>query len=437
MPPANLQKSRRRCINFGLGRTPAMSQISPSPLPLSPDDFSLVSPSLAAHAGHDSDTSSLFDVEMVFPQPPPILTSLRRVHSSPLLTAKDTCLAKSVMDKHWDRKLHHYALNKHRSVLAPAQTGHWASTDRPDGLLEELQLELEGEALLSSNASVINAVQSRPLAAHTLESYKYGRMNHALSASESQKSISFPCSSQINKRRNAVLCDSKYTLTAINSGASAMTDKGKKLSHARSASSLLPTLPRIIQKEKMMTSTTLGPTRKVLPKAKSVVPAAVSDSCDYPESNLKKPKVLYRQRLEPLGAQSNQVDTKRVSHRPSLASLACSEQQKPTKRALLPDPFASLSFPNAGLVPPRSLGSPFHHNPTQSQPVAHTTMMSDPSPHRDVPKSFIDITPEQDMRDFTRRELMRKLLVRVSRGVLSWGQTLTQRTKHKSTCEAS
>lgn len=426
MPPANLQKSRRRCIDFGLGRTPTMPQISPSPPPLSPDDSNLVTPPLAVHAGHDSDTSSLFDdIEMVFPQPPPIFTSLRRVHSSPLLTTKETCIAKNDKQKHGDRKFHDYASSKHRSVLyaaTSAEAGHCASMDTPDGLLE-----LESELALSSKSSVMNAIQSRPLAARTPESHKHGRrMNHVpttLSASKSQTSINFLSPSRTIECPNVMLCNSKYTFTAVNPGASAMTGKGKKLSHARSTSSLLP-LPRITQKEKMMAFATFGPTCKTLPKVKSVVPVAASDSWHYQESNLRKPKALCPRRLDCHGSLSYQVDSKPVSH-PSLTSLACSGQQKTTKRAHLSNPFTSSS-----LVPLRPLGSPFHHRPTGSQPIAHATMRSDPSPY--VPKSFIDITPEQDMRDFTlrsRRELMRTLLVRASRGVLNWGQALTQRTK--------
>lgn len=442
MPPANPHKSRRRCIDFGLGRSPATLRISSSPQPQSsPDEYPLLSPPLAAHASHDSDTSSLFDdIEMVFPQPPPIFTTLRRVHSSPFLTAKETCLAKNVMENHWDRKLlePQGASNKHRSMLynaTPAQAGHRDSMDRSDKLFEQLEPELEGEALLCLKTSVMNAVRSRPLAAHTTGSSNYGHsMNHApvaLSAAESRKSISFPNPSCTNKSCNTVLCDSKYTPTAINP---VMTGKGRKLSHTRSTSSLFPVLPRIIHKEKMTTLATFEPTRKIPSKAKSITVAA-SDSCDHLEPSFRKPKALRPQQLDRLGIQSYQVDAKHVSHCSSLAaSLACSRQQKTTKRAQLSNRFASLSFQNASLVPPRSLGSPFHHRPTQSQLVAHATMTNDSSPN--VPKSFMDITPEQDVRDFTRTGLMRKLLVRAGRGIVGWGQTLTQRTKHKSIYEA-
>ncbi|KAF8224971.1 hypothetical protein L208DRAFT_1380874 [Tricholoma matsutake] len=380
MPPANPHKSRRRCIDFGLGRSPATLRISSSPQPpSSPDEYPLLSPPLAAHASHDSDTSSLFDdIEMVFPQPPPIFTTLRRVHSSPFLTAKETCLAKNVMENHWDRKLlePQGASNKHRSMLynaTPAQAGHRDSMDRSDKLFEQLEPELEGEALLCLKTSVMNAVRSRPLAAHTTGSSNYGHsMNHApvaLSAAESRKSISFPNPSCTNKSCNTVLCDSKYTPTAINP---VMTGKGRKLSHTRSTSSLFPVLPRIIHKEKMTTLATFEPTRKIPSKAKSITVAA-SDSCDHLEPSFRKPKALRPQQLDRLGIQS---------------------YQKTTKRAQLSNRFASLSFQNASLVPPRSLGSPFHHRPTQSQLVAHATMTNDSSPN--VPKSFMDITPEQD-----------------------------------------
>ena len=419
-PPANPYKSRRRCIDFGLGRTSAVSQIS-SPLR---DDLSLVSPALVADAGHDSDTSSLFDdIEVVFPQPPQISTPLRRVHSSPFL------LAKGVVRKDWDRKLPDYSSDEHRSVLHNATSGHWASMGRPDRLSEELELEMEGEALLSSKTPVMSTMRSHPLAARTFESYEYGRrMNHtsmALSSSDSQKSVGFSSPSPTNERRNATLCDARYTLTAINLEASGLTGQRKKLSHARSTCSLLPNLPIITQKENKMN---FGPTHKTLPKARSVLPVASSHPPDYLYSRFREPKA-YPELFDCHGIRGRQVDAKHFPPRLSLAPLACTGQRRTTQQDLY-DPFVSLGSLNGSLAPARSLGTAFCHRPTRSQPITHATMMSDPS---HVPKSFIDIAPEQDMRDYTsrpRKELMRKLLVRVSRGVLGWGKTLTQRTKH-------
>ena len=428
----NRRKSRRRCIDFGLGRIPAMSQISPPPQapPLFLDGSNLLSPLLATYAGNDSDTSSLFDdidIDMIFPQPPPMFTSLRRVHSSPLITAKETAIAKNATKKHRDHNCHDYASSKHQSALSTAtssQRGYWASTDEPNEL-EELVLELEGEALLSSNASAMNAIHSQLLAAHTLESYKHERrmpyVPVAVSASKSPKSIGLFSPSRLNERRNAVLSDSKYTLSATKLEASAMTASGKKLLHSRSTSSLLP---HITQK-----SSATSRTHKTFSKAKSVLAPG------YLELNSKNPEPLCPRRLDCLGVHY-QVNTKHVSHRPCLASVACSGKQKTTKQAHLSNPFTSLSFANASLVPPRSLGSPFHHRPARKQPIGYATT-TDPSPY--VPKSFMDITPEQDMRDFTsrsRRELMRTWLARAGRGVLNWSQTLTQRPKHSGMYEA-
>ena len=418
----NLQKSRRRCIDFGLGRTPTMSQIPPSPPPLCLDDSDLVSPPLT-HGSNNSDTSSLFDgidIEMMFPRPPPIFTSLRRVRSSPLLAARETSVTKNVMKKHRADECHDYASSKHQSALSKVtpHTRHW---DGPNGHLEELVLDLEGEALLSSKASAMNAIQSQLLVAHTRERGR-PHVQVTLSASRFPESTGLYSPSRLNGRCNTILCDSEHTLSAIESKASAMIAKGKKLSHSRSTSSLLP-LPRITQKS----FATFGPTRKTYSKAKSIITLAASVSPVYPESNRKIPEGLCPGLLDCLEDEAYQADGKHVPHHPS---LACLGRQKTTKRTHLPNSFTGLSFSNASRVPPTSLGSPFHHRSDRSHSVDHA-MTTHPSPY--VPKSFIDITPEQEICDFTsrpRRELMRTWLVRASRGVLNWGQTLIQRPKH-------
>jgi hypothetical protein len=423
-PPANLnlQKSRRRCIDFGLGRTPTVFSPVSSPPLLCPDDCNAASPSLEHEHEHESDSSSLFDdIAMVFPQPPPIFTSLRRVHSSPLLATKE--VRRNVMGKHLDRKLHQFASNKHRSALAnttPAQAGHWTSRNGSDTLLDELELELE-EVLLSSKET---AIQSPPLASHTLKPCHNYRRNVSIihSAPESQKSINFlypyPGQAQTNEPRRA--SGSKYVLpTTVNSGASAITGKEKKLLHARSTSSLLHTLPRAIQKE--VIASTFGHNSKAHSVAKkhTTVPVAPLNHRNHLslKPSIGKPKAPC---IQPLDC----FDSKRT--------LAYAGHQKSTKRAHMSNPFVGLNFPNNSLAPPRSLGSPFHHRPSWSQPVSHATMTRYPSSH--VPKSFIDITPEQDVHNLTRTrtELVRKLLARASRGVLNWGQSLALRPKHKS-----
>jgi hypothetical protein len=422
-PPANPQKSRRHCIDFGLGRTTA--QISASPP--SQHVVSSASPPFGAHAsaGYESDTSSLFDnLDMVFPQPPPII--LRRVRSSPLLSAKGTCVVRSAMDICGDRKLHDYASSKHWSVLHNAASArHWASVG-PTELLEQLELELEGEPLLSSKAPVLSPVHNHPLAARASESYNYGRrtdhVSIAVSVSELQKSLSIPSPSQTKERHNATLCASKYAHTSRNPGPSVVTDKTKTLSHARSTSSIIS---RTIQRERMATSTTFGPTRNVLSKARSATPVAPLDHLDPSQ---KKSKASHPQGLHCPTSNRIQNHQVEVKHCPSFASFACAERQKMSKRAHLSNFFAGFGSSKDSLGHLRSLGSPFHHRLTRGQPDAHTPTRA-PSSH--VPKSFIDITPEQDTGDprSTRRELTRKLLVKASRGILGWGRSTTQGAK--------
>lgn len=420
-PPANLQKSRRRCIDFGLGRTPAVTHVSTSPF-LCPDDCDVAS--LPLEHGHESDSSSLFDdIEMVFPQPPPMSTSLRRVHSSPLLTTMEVRTTRNVIENPWGRK---FSSNKRRSVLAnttPAQASHWSSWDRSDVLLDELELELE-EALLSSKASMKTAIQNPPLAFRAMTPCGYRRsashVSIILSAPESQRSISFlyPSQTQTNDSRHA--SESKE-LTTVRSGVSAIIGKEKKLSHARSTSSLLHTLPRATQKEKIVA--TFGHNSKVYLKARTDVPVAPSNRRGL-EPSIGKLKVPRTQSLDCPGNQNYSSDSKRT--------LTYAGNQKSTKRTHISNPFAGLNFANTGLAPSRSLGSPFHHRPSRSRPVSHATMAKYPSPH--VPKSFIDITPEQDVHNLTRSrtELLRKLLARTSRGVLNWGQTLVLRPKQRN-----
>jgi hypothetical protein len=435
-PPANVQKSRRRCIDFGLGRAPSTTQISSSPL--SHHVLTSASPQLTTHAGtgRESETSSLSDnLDMVFPQPPPMI--LRRAHSSPLLSAKGTCVARSTIDICGDRKLHDYASEKHSSwsvLHNAASAGHWTSVG-PSDLLEQLELELEAEALLSSKAPpVVSHVHNHPLAARASESYNHGRRTDhasmAVSVSGLQKSLSVPSASQRKERHNTTLCVSKYAHTGIIPGPSVVTDKTKTLSPARSTSSLSSAIAHIVQREKTATSTTPGPTRNGLSKARSAIPVASLDHPAVCQENQRTshPQGLHCPTSNNPGTRNHQVKVTYFSLFPSFALLTCVDRQKMSKRTHLSSLFTVFGSPKDSLGHLKSLGSPFHHRLTRDQSGVHVSTRAPPY----VPKSFIDITPEQDISDSrgTRRNLTRKLLVKAGRGILGWGRGTRQETKH-------
>ncbi|KAF8070218.1 hypothetical protein FPV67DRAFT_1668096 [Lyophyllum atratum] len=108
-------------------------------------------------------------------------------------------------------------------------------------------------------------------------------------------------------------------------------------------------------------------------------------------------------------------------------SLASAGRQKPTHRSHASAPRAGLGLADVDTlspISPRGLGAPFNHRTTRSQPAVRVPPQHQEQP---MPKSFIDITPEQEIRHEASRTRMRKLLARASIGFIGWGKSLTKK----------
>ncbi|ESK82416.1 hypothetical protein Moror_12161 [Moniliophthora roreri MCA 2997] len=94
-PPIDPRRARRQCTDFGI----SSSSIAPPPppLPLSPlPPNQLAAPSFTPTSTLSSDSEYLqdlkLDVDLDFPEPPPISPILRKMKSSPLFTLEDAAI---------------------------------------------------------------------------------------------------------------------------------------------------------------------------------------------------------------------------------------------------------------------------------------------------------------------------------------------------------
>jgi len=122
-------------------------------------------------------------------------------------------------------------------------------------------------------------------------------------------------------------------------------------------------------------------------------------------------------------------------------SLASAGRKKPSHRPRLSVPLAGFGFSNpttpgntlnadlSASSGPRVLAAPFMHRTTRSQPL--NLIPPTATKAVQVLKSFIDLTPEQEVRHESsagmRKERVRKLLARASNGVFGWGKNLTRK----------
>jgi len=109
---------------------------------------------------------------------------------------------------------------------------------------------------------------------------------------------------------------------------------------------------------------------------------------------------------------------------PHVPSLASAGRQKPTHRSHLSVPLTGLGITNVNTSnsgAPKGLGTPFHHRSTQSQPVARLV-----SQQESLPKSFINITPEQEARHPSafrvRKDRLKKMFARAS-SIIGWNKS--------------
>ncbi|KAG6844338.1 hypothetical protein H0H87_007614 [Tephrocybe sp. NHM501043] len=375
-PPVNPRRHRRLASDFGIAR----DQIRTSPSPPIADNSSLASTPLTTYAEteSDSDTSINHALEYSFPQPPPIdeTLQLRRMRSSPMVNLGETNQVKELLRKHWG--------GAQTSKGLPSSYDHW------DGVINtsmdsRYTSDLEDIDMTLPNVDQI-AIDSSPR----------------------------------NRFREKALSLSPHTPQSPD----------------------LPTLPPKQSEPLSLThsASSIG-ARTDLPSAKTPAVSAVRRSTSRPLPELFGPmdrldlSIEKLKRHDPHHLQPNHAAVlggyPRKSQPPlphSPPSLASAGRQKPAPR---PHPSAPISTPakDPGLSsdsqtlpsspPPRDLGRAFNHRATESQPVHMPKLVQ---PDKPTPKSFMEITPEQEIQRGSRARV-RTLLKRASVSMLSWGKT--------------
>ncbi|KAG5637993.1 hypothetical protein H0H81_002354 [Sphagnurus paluster] len=402
-PPVDPRRARRYCSDFGLGREelkpPAMARSSPSPMVS--DNSSMASTPLAIFTGTDSDSdSSSVDhtIEFSFPRPPSIDDSfrLRRMHSSPMFSSEETDAVKKFLRKRWG------AVGQKSEMT----TGQW---DGSANISNESSLKLDYElsATTVPFAGITSSgkrIESLPHGAHTPRernvSPPTAMTSPSMTEKEWKRATTTPITRDTEKRtRVASHSRSTYSIKQVQGSASKIATCGQQF--LRFPPEALEPLDRLdISMEKLKGH---NPQLNLIDRAAAV-------PWEYQlQSKLQPP-------LPPISM-------------PSLTS-AGRRRPTPTHHSHLSVPLAGLGLTNVNDLPPsseshQSLGVPFNHRSTRSQPIVRF-----PAHYEPMPKSFIDITPEQDVHRGSRMR-MRKLLVQASVGVLGWGKGLARKKSTK------
>ncbi|RDB16985.1 hypothetical protein Hypma_002674 [Hypsizygus marmoreus] len=438
-PPVDPRKSRRYCSDFGLGRAagskPPIPSL-PSPSPPVPDDSSMLStpPAMYADTETDSDTSSEdHQLELSFPQPPPIDQSfrLRRMHSSPMFSSEETEAVKDFLRRRWGAKPQ--ASIKHIPEALPIHGDHLEAT----GFSKDSILEMEGESLISLDFPSVRRATKRPMGICLPPPPKnYQFRNELLPATATPNSEVSSATSRFSSslRRSQGVSWKRETSMTPNPRGNGQGSKAESahLSHPSPAPSSRKghiTLPTSVSHTNLR-ATNESSSERSLP---------LSNAPSEPLNRLN----LSIQKLKSYDPHQRQGDRDRFAAVPweyqldvkplpspavlSPPSLASAGRKKPTHRSHVSVPLAGLGFVRVNTSTsgaPNGLGAPFHHRATRSQP-----MVCVPTHNEPIPKSFIDITPEQESRHVSSssragKERMRKLLARASNGVLGWGKSL-------------
>ncbi|KAF5385886.1 hypothetical protein D9615_002472 [Tricholomella constricta] len=405
-PPVDPRKTRRYCTDFGLGRDESTPSMLTPPSPSLPvyDNSSLASTPLAMYTETetDSDTSSAdHTLEFSFPQPPLIDESeslrLRRMHSSPMFSSQETDAVKDFLRKRWG------AVQVSMSKGLPTPYDQWAGVG--DFFKDSSQnMDHEGEF----NFSLINRV--------TTESSPQGSRENPQSLTSSltrdrklSTPTAFPTSSKLENDASWKRATTAPTLTRDRE----FQSEGTSLSHTRPSYSAW--------KE---TNTAATPSQRSVQ-----LPFEVSKPLDRLDISIEKlkahdPRAHQINRAAAVPWEYQSASKPQPSLPISPPSLASAGRQKPTHRSNISVPLAGLGLADVNNIrtgSPKSLGAPFNHRSTRSHAVIRVPTNLNQEP---MPKSFIDITPEQDNQRGTSGIRMRKLLARASVGVLEWGKGL-------------
>jgi hypothetical protein len=378
-PPVNPRKSRRYCTDFGLSISERrFDTFIEQP---TPDNSSVASTPLAIYTETDSDSSSVYEAaQFEFPQPPETV--------SPLFSSGETLLKEETKRQCIDAKLRKYLTSPGSSAIRE----YWDSAEDVDECIKEFKsgLDLDGEQLYDLE-SPCTRLQKELMP-------RKSEVNYAHMGISSPRGIDGP----------------RYNLL-----------------HVQSVSSIVPAHTSSMIPGKSKCVVDLG-TKLDRPSIES------SDSLRRLEISLRKLDSLGPRTRSPV-TMSEQPNSTTFAHPQKLItpSLASAGRRKPTHRTHLSVPLAGLGLSNTSVTSssPRPLASPFYHRSTKSQPMFPAPHAQKTLPDAQNPTSFMDITPEQQVRDSSsgaRREKIRKLLARASSGVISWGRNLANAKLQRS-----
>ncbi|KAK0212947.1 hypothetical protein DFS33DRAFT_84718 [Desarmillaria ectypa] len=410
-PPIDPRRSRRRCMNFGFGReelyptTPSESPVQIKSQHEERDDTSSsVSTPLGTCTGTESDLSSLKDIELEFPQPPPIRPIIRRMQSSPSFAE-----CSHAFREHYTTASAHlfrHTSSCSRIVSEQLDTPHEVSlsstfqtTDgRTDGLSKELEVGIDHEFL------ILNAVNTSCAARW--------KINHRVSKTDPR------LSTHVRPRSRDSYATPKSNLPREQNH----TNTASALNHNR--------MPRIIRRVVSLTTSPRhensapAPSRTIH-KMRSLKFAPFSESqyCTEFERSKAPPKSRLRGRSISMEFQRSRSG----AHERSLFTLSSSNaKQKPSHKS-------NFSLPLAGRT---STGSQADSNPLVSKRPAtqvwHRPVVQDVDNSGVGLTSFMDITPEHRTHHKSAhavgRGRVRSLWQKASNGILGWGKTLRKRT---------
>lgn len=389
-PPVDPRKSHRHCTDFGLSGYQSLQLSPPSPVP---DNSSMASTPLAIYteAEADSDTSS--NLEFSFPRPPTLDGSmrLRRMRSSPFFHSDETNVVKHLLKKRYGGG---FVAVRHMSDAAfePWQRSH----EIPKNFSKK-------KSLMDLKMPSLDQISRRSFIRRDNCELKDKPLPPFPITPEEDTSISPSHFSPPFKHRKGVSWNSLSHM--------ASEPKHRRYNDNRDAS------PIVTEQSSANVSNSV-----------SIQPALrlpVINPLDRLELSIEKLKTYDpRQQMRnhaAIAPWEYQLQPNPQLSNTNLPSLASAGRQKPTHRSHMSVPLTGLGFTNMNTFTPESqkgLGTPFHHRSTQSQPTLH--MLSN---QEALPKSFIDITPEQEARHGirTRKAQLKKLLMRAS-GLLGWNK---------------
>lgn len=412
-PAVDPRKSRRYCTDFGFKRERAPAEEISSLT-------SAGSTPVTTQGSSDSEVSSLEEQSALdFPHPPSISPALRHMKSSPWFTEEETCAVKEFLRKRWADRLDE--CKSHQSVAIPEEdvqeelqkspssglkhptwaTYYYGRDDTP----KELDLELVGEVLVNID---MNAV--KPDSLDNLPALE--DLSLVLDSSES---ITRQSQTTSDLLRWSTSHRNTPQLPPSNAAFQPSDPPPRDVCgpHRVPVEKLPKRLPRIIRKVASMRYDTIKSDysmtgHKPIPKMKSLKFMGVSESTSVP--NRSGLKTSDHQRGWSFG---------RGTLDPSV-HLSSSRHMSV--------PLSANRLGQASCTEKTTLQAPFKR---QSARVD----ISSASNNDKMPKSFMDITPEQRPKSDSnnaRKERVRKLLARASNGVAGWSKLLTRKVASQS-----